>query len=179
MTDMIKAIVYTSNTGTTAQYANLIGKRTGLPVYSLDKAKTTLEKASDIIYLGWLMAGTVKGMKKAQKLWTIRAVCAVGMGETGSQMSDVTKQNSLSPEIAVFTLRGGFDIDKLHGIYRFMMKTMQKTAGKALANKADRTPDEDIMLDMMQNGRNLVSEDNLSAFYNWYDGFQKTGESSR
>ena len=29
------AIVYTSNTGYTEQYARLLGKRTGLPVYSL------------------------------------------------------------------------------------------------------------------------------------------------
>ena len=31
----VNAIVYTSNTGYTARYAGLLGKRTGLPVYSL------------------------------------------------------------------------------------------------------------------------------------------------
>ena len=32
------AIVYTSNTGYTQQYAKLLGEKTGLPVYSLDEA---------------------------------------------------------------------------------------------------------------------------------------------
>ena len=32
------AVVYTSNTGYTAQYASLLGGETGLPVYSLAEA---------------------------------------------------------------------------------------------------------------------------------------------
>ena len=34
-------------------------------------------------------------------------------------------------------------VKKLHGAYRFMMNVMVKTAGKGLANKTDRTPEED------------------------------------
>lgn len=33
------AIVYTSNTGHTLQYAVLLGKKIDIPVYSLDEAK--------------------------------------------------------------------------------------------------------------------------------------------
>ena len=36
------AIVYTSNTGYTAQYAKLLGKKTGLPLYSLAEAGAKL-----------------------------------------------------------------------------------------------------------------------------------------
>ena len=32
----MKAIVYTSNTGSTARYAAMLGQETGLPVYSMD-----------------------------------------------------------------------------------------------------------------------------------------------
>lgn len=35
--ELMKAIVYTSNTGTTAEYAKLIGEKTGLPVYSFEE----------------------------------------------------------------------------------------------------------------------------------------------
>lgn len=35
----MNAIIYTSNTGTTKEYAELLGHHTGLPVYSLKKAK--------------------------------------------------------------------------------------------------------------------------------------------
>lgn len=53
------AIVYTSNTGYTAEYAKIIAKRTGLLVYSFDEARKNLPKKSRIIYLGWLMAGKI------------------------------------------------------------------------------------------------------------------------
>lgn len=42
---MINAIVYTSNTGYTAQYARLLGEKTGMPVYSLDEAEKCLLRA--------------------------------------------------------------------------------------------------------------------------------------
>ena len=49
-----------------------------------------------------------------------------------------------------------------------MMNIMVKTAGKALAEKTDRTPEEDDMLDMMVNGGNRVSVQNLKAVIAWY-----------
>lgn len=45
-----------------------------------------------------------------------------------------------------------------------------KTVGKALENKADRTPDEDDMLDMMLTGSERVKAENLSAVLEWYEG---------
>ena len=53
------AIVYTSNTGYTEQYAMLLGKATGLPVYALAEAEAKLAPGNHILYLGWLMAGKV------------------------------------------------------------------------------------------------------------------------
>lgn len=164
----IKAIVYTSNTGYTKEYAELLSKKTGLPVYSLNDAVKKLDNGAEIIYLGWLMAGSVKGYKTATKQFKVLAVCGVGMGATGSQLQDVKKANGLSDSLPVFTLQGGFDIQKLHGIYKFMMTVMRKTAGKALQNKADRTAEEDEMLSLMLNGGSRVSEANLSEVLGWY-----------
>ena len=45
---------------------------------------------------------------------------------------------------------------------------MVKTAGKGLANKPDRTTEEDDMLDMMVNGGKRVSLQNLKAVTEWY-----------
>ena len=45
---------------------------------------------------------------------------------------------------------------------------MVKTAGKGLANKIDRTPEEDDMLDMVVNGGERVSLQNLKAVTEWY-----------
>ena len=62
----------------------------------------------------------------------------------------------------MFTLQGGFDIQKLSGVYKLMMTIMVKTAGKGLAEKQDRTPDEDVMLEMLTQGGSRVSTDNLA-----------------
>lgn len=48
------------------------------------------------------------------------------------------------------------------------MSMMNKTAGKALAEKADRTPDEDDMPDMMQHGGERVNVENLRCVLDWY-----------
>ncbi len=163
------AIVYTSNTGYTAEYARLLGAKTGLPVYTLPEAGDHLAEGSAILYLGWLMAGKVQGYQKAAKRYRVLAVCGVGMGATGSQMQDLRKANRLPDSMPVFTLQGGFDITRLHGVYKLMMTTMVKTAGKGLANKADRTPDEDAMLDLMLHGGSRVSEEHLTDVLDWYE----------
>ena len=72
----------------------------------------------------------------------------------------------------VFTLQGGFDMKPLRGIYKLMMTIMSKTAGKMLSEKKDRTPDEDDMLDLLLNGGNRVSEENLAAVLDWYKSEQ-------
>lgn len=167
---MLSAIVYTSNTGYTAEYAKLLGEETGLPVYSLADAIKSLEAGSEIIYLGWLMAGTVKGYPKAAKQFRVAAVCGVGMGATGSQIEDIRKTNSLPESLPVFTAQGGFSLGKLRGVYWLMMKLMSMTVGKSLAQKTSRTPDENDMLDLMQNGGSRVRLENLKALLEWYGG---------
>ena len=164
----MKAIIYTSNTGSTAEYARLLGKELNLPVHSLQQAKSNVPAGSEIIYLGWIMAGGIKGYKEAAKLYKVRAVCGIGMGQTGTQLKEVRDKNAIPQRIPLFTLQGNFDVKKLHGVYRFMMNIMVKTAGKGLAAKTDRTPEEDDMLDMMVNGEKRVSLQNLKAVTEWY-----------
>ena len=164
----MKAIIYTSNTGSTAEYAQLLGKELNLPVHSLQQAKNKVLSGSEIIYLGWIMAGGIKGYKEAAKLYKVRAVCGVGMGQTGTQLKEVRDKNAIPQRIPLFTLQGNFDVKKLHGVYRFMMNVMVKTAGNGLTNKTDRTPEEDDMLDMMINGGKRVSLQNLKAVTEWY-----------
>ena len=162
-------ILYTSNTGFTAQYAALLSEQTGLPCFAL-KAAGHIQPGTPILYLGWLMAGNVQGYKEAAKKYTICAVCGVGMGATGSQIADVRKTNALPDEMPVFVLQGGFDRKRLHGIYKLMMTVMKITVGKSLARKPDRTPDEDTMLDLLENGGSRVSPENLSSVLDWYFG---------
>ena len=78
------------------------------------------------------------------------------------------KKNRLPADIPLFTLQGGFDVKKLTGLYRMMMEVMIRTAGKGLAAKQDRTPEEDDMLDMMLHGGERVRMENLRSVLDWY-----------
>ena len=163
----MNAIIYTTNTGSTEHYAKLLAQKTGLPVYSLAEAKKRVFAGAEVIYLGWIMAGSVKRYAGAAKRYRVRAVCGVGMGQTGTQTDSVRKKSAISADIPLFTLQGNFDVKKLHGVY-LMMEIMVKTAGKGLAEKKDRTPEEDDMLDMMRCGGERVKEENLGAVLDWY-----------
>lgn len=162
------AIVYTSNTGYTREYAQLLGKAVRLPVYALEEAVSRLAAGNCVIYLGWLMAGRIQGYAKAAKRYQIAAVCGVGMGATGSQIQDVRKTNALPKGMPVFTLQGGFDLSRLHGVYKLMMTVMAKTVGKGIADKQNRTPEEDTMLELLNHGGSRVSEEHLKDVLNWY-----------
>ena len=58
---IMDAIIYTTNTGSTGQYAKLLAQETGLPAYSLAEAKKRVFAGAEVVYLGWIMAGSVKG----------------------------------------------------------------------------------------------------------------------
>ncbi len=163
----MNAIIYTTNTGSTERYAKLLAQKTGLPVYSLAEAKKRVFAGAEVIYLGWIMAGSVKGYAEAAKRYRVRAACGIGMGQTGTQTDSVRKKSAISADIPLFTLQGNFDVKKLHGVYRLMMEIMVKTQARP-AEKKDRTPEEDDMLDMMRCGGERVNEENLSAVLDWY-----------
>lgn len=159
------AIIYTSNTGRTKAYAEMLGKKLDLPVYALQEKKSP---NGSIIYMGWIMAGKVEGYQKAVKRYRVQAVIGVGMGKSGAQDDEIRRGNHVPYDIPTFTLQGGFDLNALHGIYHFMMSFMARTVGKKLAEKTNRTADEDDMLLMMREGGNRVAEENLAAVLEWY-----------
>ena len=164
----MNAIIYTTNTGSTEQYAKLLAQKTGLPAYSFAEEKKQILAGAEVVYLGWIMAGSVKGYAAAAKRYRVCAVCGVGMGQTGTQTDSVRKKSAIPANIPLFTLQGNFDVKKLHGIYRPMMEIMVTTVGKSLVKKKDRTPEENDMLDMMFHGGERVKVENLSAVLDWY-----------
>lgn len=167
--EKMNAIVYTSNTGSTAKYAKLLSHQICVPSFSMVEAKTKVKPGAEIIYMGWIMAGKIKGYPEAARKYNIQAVCGVGMGQTGTQLVEIRTKNKVPQRIPLFTLQGTFDVKKLHGVYKMMMNVMVKTAGKALADKSDRTPEDDDMLDMMLNGSERVKAENLKHIIDWYD----------
>lgn len=160
----MKAIVYTSEAGHTLRYAEMMGENTGLAVYSLREAARILPRQSEIIYLGWIFGGQIKGYQKTAQRFRIQAVCGVGLRDTKEAADEIRKCNSIPDTTPLFTLPGGMEIGKLRGMNRFMIRMLLK----GLASKKDRTAEEEEMLALMRSGTDRVSPDNLSAFAQWY-----------
>ena len=161
----MKAIVYTSKYGHTAEYAEILGKLTGLPVYSLKDAEKQLANGTPIIYLGWLMASRVQGLKKAAKKFKLSAVCAVGLCDTGTLLSEVQKANALPEDFPLFTMQGGMDKAKLRGFNKLMINMLTK----GLASQKERSETDERMLYLLTHSENRVSEKNTAAFTEWYN----------
>lgn len=158
------AIIYTSNTGYTKRYAELLSAKTGLPAYTIEEANKNIEKGSSVIYMGWIFASNVKGYKKAVKDYNISVVCAVGLCDTGTLLDEVRKAISLSESTPLFTVQGGMDHSKLRGINKLMINMLTK----GLSSKTEKSEDENRMLSLIQNGGDFVSEENLSEVLNWW-----------
>ena len=168
----MKAIIYTTNTGSTAQYAKMLAEKTGLQAFSMEEAKSKVEAGSEIIYLGWIMAAQVKGCKAAAKKYKIRAICAVGMEKTGTRTEEIRGKTCVPAEIPLFTLQGNFNVKKLHGLYRIMMNMMVRMVTKQLGAKAERTQRENEMLEIMLHGGENVREENLKSILDYYKSIQ-------
>ena len=164
---MISAIVYTSATGSTAQYAQLLARKTGLPACALKEVRGQLPAGAEIVYLGWVMANGVKGYADAAKRYRVRMVCAVGMAVTGSQLTEVRKASSIPEDMALFTLQGGFHPEKLNAGYRLMMRLMRGVLIRQIAGKPERTPEDEDLLDLLEHGGDRVSEANLAQPLAW------------
>ena len=156
-------IVYTSNTGYTARYAALLSEKTGLPALPLTEALSSLPAGTPVIYMGWLMAGSVKDYSKAARRFAVKAVCGVGLGDSGAQDDAARKACKLPAEAPVFTLQGGMDLNKLQGPYKFAIRMLTK----AMAAKKHRTPGENRMLALLQTGGDYVDAKRLAPILNW------------
>lgn len=161
------AILYTSNTGSTEQYAKLLSETIGVPAYSLKKAND-LRPNAEIIYLGWVFGGNISGYKKAKGKYHIKAVCAVGMTSPTEEAAEEIAKNNEADGTKLFVLQGGFDLNKLHGIKKVMMKMMTPNLIAQLEAKPELTDGEKDTLLLLKNGGSRVKPEALSDVIAWY-----------
>ena len=158
------AIVYTSNTGHTRQYALLLGEQVGLPVYSLEEANSHLSGGSPVIYLGWIHASHVKGYSAAARRFAVCAVCGVGLCDTGTLTDQVRKATAIAEDIPLFTLQGGIDRGRLKGMDKLMISMLTK----GLASQKQRSAQDERMLELLNKDESYVSPENLAEVVQWY-----------
>ena len=164
----MKAIVYTSNTGSAKTYAEMLAAKIGLPVLPLAEAVTVLDAGTEIIYFGWLMAGRVQGLAAAQKRFSVRAVCGVGMTSSSEMEASVRAANRLSAEMPLFLAQGAYDKTKLSGMYRFAMRIVGAMLEKKISAMPERGEEEECILTMLREGGSGIREEKLNGILAWY-----------
>ena len=151
------SIVYVTNTGSAKKYAEMLSEKTGYPCYSL--ADSDAAVGSDVVFIGWVMAGAVQGLSEARtKFGTLKAVVAVGMMKSESQDAALKEKNSISEPF--YSLAGAFDVKKLSGMYKMMMGMMVKMIKAKLKESDD--PKAKEVVEKFEEGFDMVSEENLS-----------------
>ena len=119
-----------------------------------------------MVYLGWLCAGGIKGLKKARKRLAVRAVCAVGMAPASPEVvNKLAGQNHLEG-LPFFYLRGGYAPEKLPGPYKLMMAPMTK----AVTGHPPKDENEAAMQEAFRHGGDWVDEGALAPVLAWLEG---------
>ncbi len=160
-------VIYASNSGYTAQYAKLLAKALDVPAYNVQSIPAC-HKGADVIFLGWLMAGSVVGYKKAASFCKVKAVVGVGMSpETPEMAEGLRAKMKVCSCVPVWYLQGGYDINKLKGPFKLIMKLKGKEILARLESKSDRTPDEEATYKMVTQGYSVVSEEKIAPVVAW------------
>lgn len=134
---MKKIVVYQSETGFTAKYADWIAEELGCEAKELKKTDINSLKDYDaVIYGGWIMGGMISGYDKVKALNLRKVVVfAVGMTVPSDEVKKkISEQNSISEE-NLFYFEGGYDPKKL-GFLKRMITNMVK---KSVEKKAEKT----------------------------------------
>lgn len=129
-------IIYVSQYGTAKAYATKLSKITKIPCIIHESIKD-IRNYEQIIYLGSLYAGGVKGLKNTFRLLknsNIKAIVDVKKQENIDNIkASIAKQieKDILKNSLIYHLRGGIDYSKLN----FKHKTMMKMLYHSLKNK--------------------------------------------
>ena len=161
-------IVYHSDTGFTREYAQLLARLEKEKEYSLAEAGAQLKPGSRVFFLGPLMAGTIKGLKRARQRYEVAGACGVGMSPPGPQVLEALKQNNGTGEMPLFYLQGGWAPDRVGWLRRHGVQWVTRSLRRQLEEKGEgRTPEEQIQLEFLIRGGSFVKPENLRPIRDW------------
>lgn len=165
---MIQAIVYTSQTGTTKEYAQLLAERISVPVMEVYEAMHALQKHAKVIYLGWIMAGVIQGYAKAKEYFEISYVCAVGMSPQ-ADIEQLRTDNHFDDGCELLLLQGGCRKERLKGMQKMMMRVITGNMMKKLKKQEIRSAVNDDFLNLLEQGGDRVRREVLDPVVQWYE----------
>ena len=158
--DIKMVVVYESKTGFTKRYADMLASKTGMKFYSV-KEFLEQKKNDEIIFLGWMKAGQIQGLKKL-KNHNVKAVCTSGTAKTAEpDLETVISRNNIHGK-PFFYLRGGcLPLKDLKGFDKILMSMFVKMLKKSTDKDYSET------ISNIENGFNGVKEENLTPIFKW------------
>lgn len=164
----IKAIVYESKTGFTKQYAELLSAATGLPAISTIE-NTLFGKRDAVIFMGWICAGKINGLRLAKVKYNPLITVAVGMTSPSDKYAfDIAMQNNIDG--LFFYLQGGIHRERLKGFYKLMFNAYTRPLRRKSEKGKSHLSEEEIQLvDLIKNGNSFVKKENLTPIINKYE----------
>lgn len=135
---MKKIILYGSCYGTTKAYAQKLSELTGISAMNYEDVKA-LSSYDEVIHLGGLYAGGVKGLKQIMKIFPQNAkliLVTVGLADVTKRENTEHIKKSVSNQVPqdvlertkIFHLRGGIDYSRLGFLHKTMMSLVYKKA---------------------------------------------------
>jgi hypothetical protein len=152
---MADALVYESETGFTKRYAENISLKTGIRAYNAKEALKYVKPKSKIVYMGYLTAGSIKGLKKARSRYDIELICAVGISPYEDGLLEHIKNANHIFTTDVMYLRGGYAPDKVRGMRKIMIEVMKSAVRSRVKNGQDTNEMPEVFL----KGADFVSDE--------------------
>lgn len=155
-------IVYESKTGFTKRYADMLGAKANLKVFST-KEISKVDRDEEIIFLGWMKVGKVQGLDKLQK-YNVKAVCGSGTGRTAEPDTETVIARNKIENIPFFYLRGGcLPLKELKGMDKIMLSMFVRM----LNSSKDKDEKTEEAVSIIENGFDGVKEENLEPVLQW------------
>jgi len=147
---METVIIYCSNCGNTKKYAEDLATRVGGSAYPLKRGWwLKAKKADTIVFGGWVMGNTIKGLNKFLSHYDKMKeknviIFSCGMSFASKEARELLiEQNILDMyHVRFYQLRGGFDASKLKFPYSFLMNNSLKM----VQNDPNASPDQKALL---------------------------------
>ena len=160
-------IIYTSGTGYTEQYAKLLSDLLDLPYYRADRLPD-VHKGGDIIYMGWIMAGSIVGYKHIRSICNVKCLIGVGMSPESPDMEKQLREKMAVPsDTALFYLQGGYDKTKLKGANKLIMKFVEPKILARFEGMPEEEKKKNPTYRMVTEGYSVVSKEKLDPVAAW------------
>ncbi|MBO7572160.1 MAG: hypothetical protein J6T48_08410 [Bacteroidales bacterium] len=164
----IKAIVYESNTGFTKEYAELLSEIIGIPAIPVIDNSMFHGEREPVIFLGWVCAGKINGIRMARLKFNPVIIAGVGMTQQSDKYAfALAQQNNI--DVPFYYLQGGLHRERLKGFYKIMFKMVANPIlRKAEKGKSQLSEHEQYTVDLIKNGGSFVKHENLEELIKKY-----------